>query len=140
MTIQTTKPSTINEYAASHGLSETAARRRIRPGGLGARLEHGRYFIYDQNGVHSGDEAPTQNGQVDIQIEQVSDKEDSLRFSDLKKKRNHHNDAQLPESPELFHAAVKLVCLVTSSRMTKQQISGLNSRRLGSAPLPWHRG
>ena len=52
-------------------------RRRIRAGGIGARLEHRRYFIYDQTGVHSGDEAPTQNGQVDIQIEQASDREDS---------------------------------------------------------------
>ena len=60
-----------------HGLSETTVRCRIRAGGIGTRLEHGRYFIYDQNGVHSGDEAPTQNGQVDTQIEQASDKEDS---------------------------------------------------------------
>ena len=50
-----TNPLIINEYAASHGLSETTVRRRIRAGGLGARLEHGRYFIYDQNGVHSED-------------------------------------------------------------------------------------
>ena len=71
------KPLSINEYAASQGLSETTVRRRIRAGGIGARLEHGRYFIYGQNGVHSGDEAPTQNGQVDTQIEQASDKEDS---------------------------------------------------------------
>ena len=75
------KPLSINEYAASQGLSETTVRRRIRGGGLGARLKHGRYFIYDQNGVHSEDEAHTQNGQADTQIEQASDKEDSQESS-----------------------------------------------------------
>ena len=44
------KPLTIKEYAVSQGLSETTVRRRIRAGGLDARLEHGRYFIYGQNG------------------------------------------------------------------------------------------
>ena len=77
MNTQMNKPLTIKEYVASQGLSETTVRRRIRAGGLGARLEHGRYFIFDQNGVHSGDEAHTLNGQADTQIEQVSDKEDS---------------------------------------------------------------
>ena len=77
MNTQMTTPLTIKEYAASHGLSESTVRRRIRASGLGARLEHGRYFIYDQNGVHSEDEAHTQNGQADTQIEQASDKEDS---------------------------------------------------------------
>ena len=75
------KPLTNMEYAACHGLWETAVRRRIRAGGIGTRLEHGRYFIYDQNGVHSGDEAHTQNGQVDTQIEQANDKEDSQESS-----------------------------------------------------------
>ena len=46
---------TINEYSASHGLSETTVRRRIRAGGLGARIEHGRYFIYGQTAGHSED-------------------------------------------------------------------------------------
>ncbi len=55
----------------------TTVRRRIRAGELDARLEHGRYFIYGQNGVHSEDEAHTQNGRVDTQIEQANDKEDS---------------------------------------------------------------
>ena len=77
MTTQLNKPLTIKEYAASQGLSETTVRRRIKTGGLDARLEHGRYFIYDQNGVHFEDEAHTQNGQADTQIEQASDKEDS---------------------------------------------------------------
>ena len=77
MTTQIATPLTIKEYAAGHDLSKTTVRRRIRAGGLDARIEHGRYFIYGQNGVHSGDEAPTQNGQVDTQIEQASDKEDS---------------------------------------------------------------
>ena len=70
-----TKPLTINEYAASLGISITTVRRRIRAGGLDARIEHGRYLIYGQNGVHSGDEANTHNGQVDTQIEQANDKE-----------------------------------------------------------------
>ena len=78
MNTQMNKPLTIKEYAASQGLSETTVRRRIRAGGLDARLTNdGRYFIYGQNGVHSGDEAHTQNGQVDTQIEQANDKEDS---------------------------------------------------------------
>ena len=75
MTTQMNKPLTIKEYAVSQGLSETTVRRRIRGGGLDARLEHGRYFIYGQNGVHSGDEAHMQNEQVDTQIEQANDKE-----------------------------------------------------------------
>ena len=70
-----TNPLTIKEYAASHGLSETTVRRRIRAGGLDARLEHGRYFIYGQNGDHSGGEANTKNGQEDTQTEQANDKE-----------------------------------------------------------------
>ena len=73
-----TNPLSINEYAASQGLSEMTVRGRIRAGGLDAWFE-------GQNGVHSGDEAPTQNGQVDIQIEQVSDKVGSpsvLRFEE----------------------------------------------------------
>ena len=52
-----TKPLTVNEYAGSHGLSVATVRRRIRANKLDARLEHGRYLIYDQNGAHSGDEA-----------------------------------------------------------------------------------
>ena len=36
---------------------------------------YGRYFIFGQNGFHAGDEANTQNGQVDTQIEQANDKE-----------------------------------------------------------------
>lgn len=75
MNTQMTKPLTINEYAASQGVSITTVRRRIKDGGLDARLEHGRYFIYGQNGVHSGDEAATHNGQVDTQIEQANEKE-----------------------------------------------------------------
>ena len=59
----------------------TGFRRRRCAAGLGARFEHGRYLIYGQNGVHSGDEAHTQNGQVDTQIEQASDKEDSQESS-----------------------------------------------------------
>ena len=76
-TTQMATPLTIKEYATYHGLSETTVHRRIRAGGLDSRFEHGRHFIFDQNGVYSGDEANTQNGQVDIQIEQASDKEDS---------------------------------------------------------------
>ena len=76
-----TTPLTIKEYAANQGLSVTTVRRRIRAGGPDARLEHGRHFIYGQNGVHSGDEANTHNGQVDTQIEQASDKEDSQESS-----------------------------------------------------------
>ena len=75
MTTQMTKPLTIKEYAASQGVSETTVRRHIRAHRLDARLEHGRYFIYGQNGVQSGEEAHTQNGQVDTQIEQANDKE-----------------------------------------------------------------
>ena len=75
MTTQMNKPLTIKEYAVSQGLSETTVRRRIRAGGLDARIEHGRYFIYGQNGVHPGEH--TQNGQMDTQIEQANDKEDS---------------------------------------------------------------
>ena len=75
MNSQLISPLTISEYADSHGLSVTSAHHRIRTGGLGARIEHGRYFIDGQNGVHSGDEANTQNGQVNTQIEQASDKE-----------------------------------------------------------------
>ena len=65
MDTQMNKPLTIKEYAASHGLSETTVRRRIRAGGLDARLEHGRYFIYGQNGVQSGEEADRQFEQAD---------------------------------------------------------------------------
>ena len=75
MNTQMNKPLTIKEYAASQGLSETTVRRRIRGGGLDARLEHGRYFIYGRNGVHPGEQSHTQNGQVDTQIEQANDKE-----------------------------------------------------------------
>ena len=55
------------------GLSETTVRRRIRAGGLDARLEHGRYFIYGRNGVHSGEKANTQNGKEDMQFEHAND-------------------------------------------------------------------
>jgi len=79
---------TINEYAASLGISITTVRRRIRDGGLDARLEHGRYFIYGQNGVHSGDEANTPNGQVDTQIEQANDKEVSQQLQAVSPDRN----------------------------------------------------
>ena len=60
MTTQMNKPLTIKEYAVSQGLSETTVRRRIRAGGLDARIEHGRYFIYGQNGVHPEEEANMQ--------------------------------------------------------------------------------
>ena len=75
MDTQMNKPLTIKEYADNQGISMTTVRRHIRAGKLDARLEHGRYFIYGQNGVHSGDEASTQNGQLDTQIEQANDKE-----------------------------------------------------------------
>ena len=61
-------------------------RRRIRAGGLDARIEHGRYFIYGQNGVHPGEH--TQNGQVDTQIEQANDKEDSQQPNAISAERN----------------------------------------------------
>ena len=88
MDTQMNKPLTIKEYAVSQGLSETTVRRRIRAGGLDARLEHGRYFIYGQNGVHSGDEAHTQNGQVDTQFEQANDKENSREPHPISPERN----------------------------------------------------
>ena len=88
MNTQMTKPMTINEYAASLGISITTVRRRIHDGGLDARLEHGRYFIYGQNGVHSGDEANTQNGHVDTQIEQANDKEVSQQLQAVSPDRN----------------------------------------------------
>ena len=62
-------PLTIKEYAASQGLSDTV--------GLDARLEHGRYFIYGQNGAYSGEKANTQNGKEDTQFEQANDHVDS---------------------------------------------------------------
>ena len=77
MTTQMNKPLTIKEYAASQGLSETTVRRRIRAGGLDARLEHGRYFIYGQNGDHSREKANTQNGKEDMQFGQANDHVDS---------------------------------------------------------------
>ena len=77
MDTQMNKPLTIKEYADCHGLSETTVRRRIRAGGLDARLEHGRYFIYGQNGDHSGEKANTQNGKEDMQFGQANDHVDS---------------------------------------------------------------
>ena len=77
MDTQMNKPLTIKEYAANHGLSETTVRRRIRAGGLDARLEHGRYFIYGQNGVQSGEEADRQNRKEHRQFEQANDHVDS---------------------------------------------------------------
>ena len=88
MTTQMNKPLTIKEYAVSQGLSETTVRRRIRGGGLDARLEHGRYFIYGQNGVHSGEEANTQNGKEDTQFEQASDKEVSQQPTAISSERS----------------------------------------------------
>ena len=77
MTTQMATPMTIKEYAACHGLSETTIRRRIRAGWLDARLEHGRYFIYGQKGVHSGEEADRQNGKEHAQFEQADAHQDS---------------------------------------------------------------
>ena len=77
MDTQMNKPLTIKEYADCHGLSETTVRRRIRAGGLDARLEHGRYFIYGQNGDHSREKANTQNGKEDMQFGQANDHVDS---------------------------------------------------------------
>ena len=88
MNTQMNKPLTIKEYADCHGLSETTVRRRIRAGGLDARLEHGRYFIYGQNGDHSGDEANTQNGKEDTQFEQASDHVDSQESHAISPERN----------------------------------------------------
>ena len=73
------QPLTIKEYAASQGLSETTVRRRIRAGGLDTRLGHGRYFIFGQKGVHSGDEAHRQNGHVDMRIDQANGRVGSQR-------------------------------------------------------------
>ena len=80
MDTQMNKPLTIKEYADCHGLSETTVRRRIRAGGLDARLEHGRYFIYGQNGDHSGEKANTQNGKEDMQFGQANDHVDSHKL------------------------------------------------------------
>ena len=88
MDTQMNKPLTIKEYADCHGLSETTVRRRIRAGGLDARLEHGRYFIYGQNGVHSEKEANTQNGKEDTQTEQASDKEVSQQPTAISSERS----------------------------------------------------
>ena len=71
------KALTIKEYATYHKVSKSTVRRRIRAGGLDARLEHGRYFIYDQNGAHAGDEVDTQKGEVNSQFEQSNDRVNS---------------------------------------------------------------
>ena len=90
MDTQMNKPLTIKEYAASHGLSETTVRRRIRAGGLDARLEHGRYFIYGQNGVQSGEEADRQNGKEHRQFEQADAHRDSqTRHADSPDRNDH---------------------------------------------------
>ena len=68
-------PLTLKEYADSHGLSITTVRRRIRAGKLDARLEHGRYFIYNQNGDYSKADGHSKNGKEDVQSEQPNDQE-----------------------------------------------------------------
>ena len=62
MTTQLDTPLTIKEYANQHGVAERTVRRRIKAGVLSARMESGRYVIYGQNGLPSGEEASRQNG------------------------------------------------------------------------------
>lgn len=68
MTTQTDTPLTIQEYATCHGISERTVRRRIKAGVLSARMEHGRYLVYGQNGVQPEGEAARQNGKESTQI------------------------------------------------------------------------
>ena len=66
--------------------------------GLTLGLEHGRYFIYGQNGVHSETKRNTQNGHVDTQIEQANDKEVSQQLQAVSPDRNDQQAFDRPAS------------------------------------------
>ena len=73
-------------------------RCRIRAGGIGTRLEHGRYFIYGQKSVQSGDKTPTQNGHVDTRIGQANNRMASQVPQADSPERNDRESGDVPTS------------------------------------------